>query len=387
MTVSLPLPRSTYDARWVSLRAFLREEELECAIIVAPEPQYWLCGYDTFLGSVLPQALIFPASSEAPILVVWDADVAIARQTGLVEEIWTYRFGVDEPADRFIEAAARSAPGLKRVGVDLSSHALPYAFGAQLVEKLAGIEIFDIAPDLALMRAVKSPEELALMRAAGRYANAGLEAFRAHAKPGVSEIALAGEVEFAMRKAGSDYASIPTEMTSGVRSVQGHGTPAAHPLEPGALVHIEIGGVERRYNSVGMQTLVVPGAAPKASAVELYDLARDCLSAGLGQLRPGVPAAEVEAPALELIRSAGQGDNFKMRFGYGVGIGYPPTWLEPLKITRTSTDVLVPGTTFVLHACLLDEADNVGVLAGGTYAMTETGYEMLSGAGDVALRH
>ncbi|MEM8686829.1 MAG: Xaa-Pro peptidase family protein [Pseudomonadota bacterium] len=386
MTADLPLSRSTYNARWSGVRAFLREAELECAIIVAPEPQYWVCGYDTFLGSVLPQALIFPASSEAPILVVWDADVAIARQTSLVEEVWTYRFGVDEPAQRFAEAAARSAPGLRRVGVDLSSHALPYAFGADLVAKLAGVEIVDIAPDLARMRAVKTPEELALMRAAGRYATAGLEAFQAHAKAGLTEIALAGEVEYAMRRAGSDYASIPTEMTSGLRSVQGHGTPSSRALEPGTLVHVEIGGVERRYNSVGMQTLVVPGAAPKASAVELYDLARECLSAGLRQLRPGVPAAEVEAPALGLIRAAGQGDNFKMRFGYGVGIGYPPTWLEPLKITRTSSDVLVPGCTFVLHACLLDETDSVGVLAGGTYAMTETGYEVLSGAGDVELR-
>ncbi len=386
MVADLPLPRSTYDARWESLRAHLNAAELDCAIIVGPEAQYWVCGYDTFLGSVLPQALIFPAASEAPTLVVWDADVAIARQTSLVDEIWTYRFGVDEPADRFVEAAARTAPELKRVGVDLSSHALPYAFGAELVAKLAGVELVDIASDLAHMRALKTAEELSLMRAAGRYANAGLKAFQVHAKAGVTEIALAGEVEYAMRKAGSDYASIPTEMTSGVRSVQGHGTPSAHPLEPGGLVHVEIGGVERRYNCVGMQTLVVPGAAPKASAVELYDLARACLSAGLGQLRPGVPAAEVEEPALELIRAAGQGDNFKMRFGYGVGIGYPPTWLEPLKITRTSTDVLVPGTTFVVHACLLDEADNVGVLAGGTYAMTETGYEMLAGTGDVALR-
>ncbi|MGF7159911.1 hypothetical protein FHS85_001534 [Rhodoligotrophos appendicifer] len=73
------------------------------------------------------------------------------------------------------------------------------------------------------------------------------------------------------------------------------------------------------------------------------------------------------------------------RSGYGVGIGYPPSWLEPLKITRSSTDVLAPWTTFVLHACLLDEAERIGELVGGTYAMTETGSELLSGAGDVEL--
>jgi Xaa-Pro dipeptidase len=156
-------------------------------------------------------------------------------------------------------------------------------------------------------------------------------------------------------------------------------------LRPGDLVHVEIGGVARRYNCVGIESFAVPGAPPTSTARDLHDLALRCLRAGLAQLRPGVPAAEVEAPALDILRREGLGDGFKMRFGYGVGIGYPPSWLEPLKITRTSTDVLHLGTTFVLHACLLDEAERIGVLVGGTYAITAVGYELLSGAGDVEL--
>jgi methionine aminopeptidase len=149
---------------------------------------------------------------------------------------------------------------------------------------------------------------------------------------------LAAEIEYAMRLAGSDYCSIPTEMTSGPRSVFGHGTPIDRALESGDLLHLEVGGVERRYNCVAMQTLLVPGARPKPAARDLCDVALRCLRAGLRQLRPSVPAAEVEEPALEIIRRAGLGDAFKMRFGYGVGIGYPPSWLEQLQITRTSTD-------------------------------------------------
>ena len=38
-----------------------------------------------------------------------------------------------------------------------------------------------------------------------------------------------------------------------------------------------------------------------------------------------------------------------------------------------------------MPACLLDEAERIGVLVGGTYAMTEAGHELLSGAGDVEL--
>ena len=56
-----------------------------------------------------------------------------------------------------------------------------------------------------------------------------------------------------------------------------------------------------------------------------------------------------------------------------------------LEITRTSTQRIVPGSTFVLHACLLDEAESLGVLVGGTYAVTEHSVEQLAGAGAVEL--
>ena len=383
--VDLPVPRALYEERRRVVGRLLRERALECAIVMGPEAQYWLCGYDSFLGALLPQALVFTPDDQSPTLVVWDADVAIAHRTSIVEDIRSYRFGVDEPASRFVDIAFSKAPGLRRIGIDLASRAVPYQLGYTLTTLLAGVEVVDVTPDFAQLRAVKTTDELSLMRRAGCYGRIGLETARSNAKPGVTEMQLAAEIEYAMRSAGSDYCSIPTELVSGPRSLMGHGTPTGRVLEPGDLVHVEIGGVERRYNAIAMQTIVVPGAPPAAAARELYDVARQCLRAGMQQLRPGVAAVEVEQPALDVLRRRGRGDGFKMRFGYGVGIGYPPSWLESLQITRTSSDILHPGTTFVLHACLLDEVERIGVLVGGTYAITDDGYEMLCGAGDVDL--
>ena len=64
----------------------------------------------------------------------------------------------------------------------------------------------------------KSPAEMGYMRKAAEYARAGLAAARATAKSGVSEIALAAEIEGAMRRAGSDYWAITTELASGPRT-------------------------------------------------------------------------------------------------------------------------------------------------------------------------
>lgn len=40
---------------------------------------------------------------------------------------------------------------------------------------------------------------------------------------------------------------------------------------------------------------------------------------------------------------------------------------------------------FVLHASLLDEANSLGVVVGGTYAMFDEGLVQLAGAGDCDL--
>ena len=134
-----------------------------------------------------------------------------------------------------------------------------------------------------------------------------------------------------------------------------------------------------------MQTFCVPGAPPRQAVPRLYNIAFECLQAGLDTLTPGIAARDIEAPALAILGRQGLGNAFKMRLGYGVEIGFPPTWLKPLKITRTSTDHLHPGTCFVLHACLLYETESLGVLVGGTWLMADNGAELLSGAGDVEL--
>src|SRR5262249_19545168 len=263
-------------------------------VVLAPESQLWLAGLDSFISGVLPQALIVPADERRElVLVMWDADVPLGRATAVVEDIRSYRFGVDDPVAAFRAGLEACAPEARVVGFDAASRAVPHALGVALVEALAPARCVDCSTLLADARIVKSPAELACLRRAGAHANAGLAAALAHARPGIR--------------------------------------------------------------------------------------------AGLDAIRPGVEAWEVEAPALAILRAAGLGDAFKVRFAHGGGAGAPPTWLDPLQIPRTSTQRLAPGVSFVLHACLLDEAAATGVVVGGTYAVQEDAVEMLAGAGAVDL--
>jgi Xaa-Pro dipeptidase len=380
-------PADEYAARLARVRELAAADGLDACIAFAPDTQFWLTGFDSFISGLLPQALIFtPDPAEQPTLIVWDADIALARDGSVIEDIRVYRFGVDDPVAAFTAVLAEKVPHARRVGFDGSSRAVPHSLGEALSAAVGPASLVNCFTLLCDARVVKSPRELDCLRRAGQFAEAGLRAAREHARPGVTERRLAAEIEYAMRCAGSDYPSIPTELGSGPRALFGHGTPTHRVMEPGDLVHVEVGGVETRYNCVGLQTMCIGGATPQATAVRLYDVALECLRAGLEVIRPDIEAHAVEAPALEVLREARMGDGFKMRFGYGVGVGYPPTWLDPLQITRTSNQRLAPGSTFVLHTCLLDEKERTGVVVGGTYAMTDTGLEMLSGAGAIELR-
>jgi Xaa-Pro dipeptidase len=118
---------------------------------------------------------------------------------------------------------------------------------------------------------------------------------------------------------------------------------------------------------------------------KVYDVARASLAAGAAAIKPGAPVGAVEEASLEPVCSAGMEDAAVMRFGYGIGIAYPPIWLEPLQISRGRNQRMEIGMVFVLHSYLQFPEEGLGVIQGGTYTLTENGIEMLVGSGDTPL--
>lgn len=357
-------------------------QELDAAILFDPASQFYFLGHDSFAGVNTPQALILSPHFSRPSMVIWAADAPMLPEGGVSLDIRHYDFGIDSPAEAIAGFLVSALPPRARLGWDAQSAALNHALASEITAA-SGLVPIDISELIARLRCFKAPDEIEAIRMAGAMVEHGLAALRNTARAGISERVVASEIEVALRHAGSDYWAVPIEMASGERSHFVHGTPAERVLREGDLLHVEFGAVSSRYHAVGIQTLAI--GEPGQKATWLYDVARRCLSSGLGVASPGIPAAEIEAPALDILRSEGLHDTFAMRFGYSVGIGYPPTWLEPFGITRTNHDPVLPGMTLVLHACLLDSTSKLGVLVGGTYTMTEDGMICLAGAGDCDL--
>ncbi len=376
--------RDTYRKRLGRARTAMARHGLDACVSVAPENHYYLGGYDSWTGVNSPQAMIFTRGDDEPTLLLRDVDLPLALESTWITDIRTYRLHREDFAEIVCRIVREKGISPDGIGVEFQSSTLPFSLGKALAEALAPAALVDVTEILGTIRLVKSSQELALITRAGQYAALGLRAMENAVTPGTTEMAVATQIENALRNAGSEYWAIPVELASGSRSAGCHGTPRNRVIEPGDLVHGEFAGVCERYHAVAMQTLSC-GPANRRQA-EIHELARQSLEAGISVVAPGVRVSDVEQASLEPLIAQGVEQAAMMRFGYGIGIAYPPIWLESLEISRDFNTTLEVGMAFVLHACLEFLEEGTGVILGGTYVLGDSGLTMVAGTGVTGLR-
>ena len=376
--------QTEHKNRLARARDMLAACGFEVCVSVAPETHYYLAGYDAWVGVNSPQALVFSISEETePTLIVRNVDTRLATETTWLSDIRKYQLFADDFSKLVAGIVREKGWTGGRIAMELQSYALNAALYSEMASALKPAEIFDATRLLGDLRIIKSETEMRYVREAAGYANLGLDAAREALRVGVTEIEVAAAVEGAMREAGSDYWAIPTEISSGTRTPGGHATPRHRVIESGDIVHFEFAGVSHRYHATAVHTMAC--GAPNSRAAELYEIARVSLAAGVSQCHAGAWVADIEEASLEPIRIAGLEAYANMRFGYGIGLAYPPVWLETLQISRGFEDRLAPGMVFVLHAYLQLDHEDIGIIQGGTWALTTDGLEQLVGGGDLPL--
>ena len=378
-----PFGKDVYLRRIARARETLKAAGIEAAVIVALEHLAYFGGYDSWVGVNSPQALVLTASETPPTLLLRNVDLPLALETTIVEDIRTYHLVNDDFPSLVQAILAEKGVRSGQIGIEMHCSALTFALGRGIADALAPAELVDTTSVLGALRIIKEPAEIALIVAASRHAEMGLAAFRATARPGITEVALSAAIEAAVRGSGSDYWSIPVELASGPRSAGGHATARNRVLEPGDIVHTEFAGVSERYHAAAMQTIAL--GEPSARAREIYELGIRSLNAGIAEVRVGAAVGDIEEASLVPLRQAGLEHTAMMRFGYGIGLAYPPIWLEPLTIAKGFPTRLQPGMVFVLHACLELVDEGLGVAQGGTYLLEAGGLTMLAGAGSEGL--
>jgi Xaa-Pro dipeptidase len=198
------------------------------------------------------------------------------------------------------------------------------------------------------LRAIKSEEEIDIMRKAGAITEAAFADVLKTLKHGMTELELVSEVDYHLRKHGSLGPSFTTSLyNSGPNHPLVFGQPEVtwkRVLEPPVSILFDFGAIFDGYCYDYGRTVFF--GEPDASFQEIFKLIMSSQETGIAAMKAGqVSAAEVDRQAREVIASAGYGETFRHRLGHAIGVDVH----EPPFLTKTDNTILQEGMLFTVE--------------------------------------
>lgn len=132
-------------------------------------------------------------------------------------------------------------------------------------------------------------------------------------RPGISEKHVANEMEYFMKKIGSEKTSFETIVASGVRSSYPHGEASDKIIELGDTVILDFGATYLGYVSDITRTIAVGEPHPKLT--EIYGWVLEAGQAGISAIHGGMKSKELDA----IIRGPLVREQVNQYFNHGAG--------------------------------------------------------------------
>jgi Xaa-Pro dipeptidase len=306
-------------------------------------------------------ALLIPENGEC-ILYVSGVNFEQAKT-----EVKGLRVELLKRGENLMEKIAKQSP-TKKFGVDTlpieSWHALAKAAGGE--EKLEPINSL-----IRELRSVKDNEEIKLIREACRLATIGMQKAKEIIGVGVKEKDAAAEIEYAMRKAGSDGTAFETIVASGPTSAYPHGSSLDRTICDGDFVIVDLGATYKFYHSDITRTFIASKATYHQAII--YDTVKLAHEKALEAIKPQVAASEVDRTARCVIEEAGFGEFFVHNLGHGVGLEVH----EAPILSPDSKDTLVLGNVVTNEPGIYVPSLG-GVRIEDTVLVTKNGAEILT---------
>lgn len=371
---ALPFAAAELDARLANLRAKMAARGLDGLVLSAPENLYYLTGYDTTGFHSFFQVMVIAGDGEPAIftrhleIINFEGTAHRTRGVGYQDH--------EEPAAALAALLGEMGLARARIGFEKLVPWLTVGVYEALAAALPDARIEDASGLVEELRSIKSPAEVAYMRQAARYTEAGMRAGLDTARVGATDNDVAAAIIAARVRAGSGFMRSPTYVLVGARTELTHQTWQGDRIAAGDLVYIEQGGCARHYAAPLMRTAVVGKASARIR--EIADASRRSLDAVIAETRPGRPIEDVDAINRALIAEAGLSDYYRHRTGYGVGLDFL-TWIERngMSFNRGNKAPFAPGMTF--HLPIVFFVPGVGGIGfSETVLVTEDGCEAIT---------
>ncbi len=347
-------------ARQEALVRALESEGLDALLVTSLPNVRYLTG---FSGSA---ALVVVTKADTLLVTDFRYDEQAAAEAGAVARVVVERMSAWDRLFRELadcgtlewigyEAHALTVKDAERLGV--AGRTWHWRAAGELVERL---------------RARKDPEEVAAIRAAASLAAAALRETLASVRVGLTEREIAGRLEGALRRLGSEAHPFPTIVASGPRTALPHARTSPRAVTAGDWLLLDFGAQVDGYCADITRTVVVGAKATEAQRT-LYELVRTAQQRAREGVRAGMPGRDADALARDLIEARGFGDAFGHSLGHGLGLEVH----EAPRLAKTNAEPL-PADAVVTIEPGIYLAGQGGVRIEDDVHLAEAGPQLLS---------
>lgn len=221
------------------------------------------------------------------------------------------------------------------------------------------------------LRAVKSEEELSYMRQAQALTDDTFEYILDYIRPGKTEKAIALEMEFYMRRRGSEGVAFDFIVVSGENSSLPHGTPTDRIVKKGDFITMDFGARFNGYCADMTRTIALGEVSEKQKFV--YNTVLNAQLAAIEQIKAGAVCKDIDAVARDIINNAG----FDGCFGHGLGHSLGVEVHESPSFNLRDTTKLKSGMVLSVEPGIYIE-NEFGVRIEDVICVTDLGCENLT---------
>jgi Xaa-Pro aminopeptidase len=358
------------------LRDYLRSHGRQAAMLSNPATITWLTGY-------APSIQTGPSPFDGGPALAWFADGALtlilsnmeadtARAVGATVRDYA-GYTLDEPltgAERQVAVlrdtlkSQRSFSG--SVAIEMNTLSAPLY--AAIRELLPGAALQPGDTQISLLRAIKTAEELAKIRAALKLCDLAQADVRQNVRSGVTELELWGQMKARLEVAAGVRLPILADLVGGVQTSNIGGLPGTYALQPGDAVIFDV--VPRLDGYWGDNAATYFVEQPSGELAKVYDVVRNALRRGIDMVRPGVRARDLDQALRDAIRKGGY-ESYPHHSGHGIGttyheepriVPYNDMRLEAGMVIALEPGIYLPSGGVRLEHALLVTADGCEVL-------------------------
>lgn len=295
-----------YSKRANLLGAHLEGKGLLGAILFSPENIFYMTGAPFVRGSM--GKILFVDKNGLATLIVTALDYEEARSTVRDAEVVKTDF-MERPLDRL----KKMLPKKSKIGYEEG------VLSAGMKERIgAEFELEPVGEVLERMRERKDDREIALIEGAQAINDRAFERTVSNLAGGMSELEIAAELEYMLRREGAEAFAFETIVASGPRGVFPHGMPSTRRPGRGEAVVIDFGSKLGGYCSDMTRTIFF--GDPPEDAKKAYAAVKQAQEDAIGEAKEGVTGKGLDEIARRTLERSALANYFVHGLGHGVGI-------------------------------------------------------------------